>query len=308
MLVVNFCSYLTIRVSLQSQLHNLIITTGQIENCMNQYMRFVKHFLLLATPAIASSVLATSPSQAATFAFSSGNFNFTDFSQSPSATFSGTNANTLAIANGGAVAAFANANAKFVVAPPEASNSSLSLALGENRDYLGLAKSEATVIGKFDVAANTFFSFKFTGDLNLQTSIDNPPEENARASGDISFVLLDTASQKVLDFLSLAGSVITQGDSNFIATQNSDNVTLSHILEDHKFKKKQGFATASVEGSLQRSFNDNRSLALVEVKRNQARVQAPEPSTNLALLISSGLVGIVLRGKRKGNCVFVNSQ
>ena len=274
---------------------------------MKQYVRFVKHFLLLATPAIASSVLATSPSQAATFAFSSGNFNFTDFSQSPSATFSGTNANTLAIANGGTVAAFANADAKFVVAPPEASNSSLSVALGENRDYLGLAKSEATVIGKFDVAANTFFSFNFTGDLNLQTSIDNPPEENARASGDISFVLLDTASQKVLDFLSLAGSVITQGDSNFIATQNSDNVTLSHILEDHKFKQKQGFATASVEGSLQRSFNDNRSLALVEVKRNQARVQAPEPSTNLALLIS-GLVGVVLRGKRKGNCKSVDSQ
>ncbi len=275
---------------------------------MKQYVRFVKHFLLLATPAIASSVLATSPSQAATFAFSSGNFNFTDFSQSPSATFSGTNANTLAIANGGAVAAFAYANAKFVVAPPEASNSSLSVALGENRDYLGLAKSEATVIGKFDVAANTFFSFNFTGDLNLQTSIDNPPEENARASGDISFVLLDTASQKVLDFLSLAGSVITQGDSNFIATQNSDNVTLSHILEDHKFKKKQGFATASVAGSLQHSFNDNRSLALVEVKRNQARVQAPEPSTNLALLISSGLVGVLLRGKRKGNCKSVDSQ
>ena len=275
---------------------------------MKQYVRFVKHFLLLATPAIASSVLATSPSQAATFAVSSGNFNFTDFSQSPSATLSDTNTNTLAIANGGAVAAFANADAKFVVAPPEASNSSLSIALGENRDYLGLANSEATVIGKFDVAANTSFSFNFTGDLNLQTSIDNPPEENARASGDISFVLLDTASQKVLDFLSLAGSVITQGDSNFIATQNSDNVTLSNISEDHKFEQKQGFATASVEGSLQRSFDDKTSLALVEVKRTQARVQAPEPSTNLALVISSGLVGVILRGKRKGNCVFVNSQ
>ncbi len=71
----------------------------------------MKRFLLLLTSAIASSMLAALPSQAATFASSQGLFNFTNFSQSPFSVVTDTNTKTLAIAKSGMVNALANAQA-----------------------------------------------------------------------------------------------------------------------------------------------------------------------------------------------------
>jgi hypothetical protein len=267
---------------------------------MKQYQGFTKSFLLMLTPLIASSVLAASPSLAATFAISEGEVEFTRFSQSPSGTQTNTDTNTLAISDGGAVLADAFAEATFTVTPPTAFNSSSSLAFGEGLDFLGLAESEATVIGSFDVDANTPFSFDFTADLSLETSVDNPLEENARAAGDITFALVDNADNSIIDFLSLTGNLITAGDDDFIAYQNSDNITLNNPVTTSVFGGNQESATASIQGSLQRSFANTTSLTLIEVKSNQAKVTpVPESSTYLALVFSSGVIGIVLKNKRK---------
>ncbi|MBR8837222.1 MAG: PEP-CTERM sorting domain-containing protein [Stigonema ocellatum SAG 48.90 = DSM 106950] len=267
---------------------------------MKQYFRFVKCFLLLATPAIASSVLAMSPSQAATLALADANLEVINFSQSPSDTSVETITNTVTVAKNGIVGAMAVAEPTFIVAPPTASNSSLSQAFGQGTDYLGLAESEAKFLGFFDVNANTSFSFNFNANLNLQTSIDNPPGENARAAGNISLALLNTANNDMLDFFSLTGNVATPGDSNFIAFQNSDHVTLTNPpVTKSDFGGNQESATASVHGSLQRSFANETTLALVELKRTQARVVAPEPSTTLALLICGGVVGVALLKQRR---------
>ncbi len=266
---------------------------------MKQYQAFTKGFLLLLTPCIASSILAASPSQAATLARSEGVLEFTRFSQSPSGTGTATNTNTVTIANNGMVNAFANAEATFIVAPPTASNSSLSQAFGEGRNYLGLAESEATVIGNFDVDANTPFSFDFTSSLNLETSIDNPQAENARAAGDISLALLDTASNSTIDFFSLMGNLTTPGDDDFIVYQKSNNIALNNPLTTHDIGGNQEFARVSVQGSLQRYFDSKTSLSLIEVKRNQARVTAPEPSTCVALLFSCSVIGVASKGRRK---------
>lgn len=269
---------------------------------MKQYQEFTKRLLLLVTPVIASCVLASSPSKAATFAFSQGKANFTNFSQSPRGVGTNTDTNTLTIAKDGMVTALADANATFVVARPSASNSSLSIALGKGRDYLGLAESEATVIGFFDVGANTNFSFNFNANLNLQTKIDNPPAENARAAGDISFALLDTNNNSILDFFSVVGNLTTEGDDDFIAVQKSDNVTLKNQDINFNFGGKQEFAIASFDGSLQRYFGNQTNFALIEVKQNRATVKAPEPSTNLALILCGGVIGVVL-SRRKPTAV-----
>ena len=266
---------------------------------MKQYQAFTKGFLLLLTPCIASSILAASPSQAATLARSEGVLEFTRFSQNPSGTGTATNTNTVTIANNGMVNAFANAEATFIVAPPTASNLSLSLAFGEGRDYLGLAESEVTVIGNFDVDANTPFSFDFKSNLKLETSIDNSQAENARAAGDISLALLDTASNSTIDFFSLMGNLTTPGDDDFIAYQKSNNISLGNPVTTSNFGGNQESATASVQGFLQRYFDSKTSLTLIEVKRNQARVTAPEPSTCLALLFSCGVIGVASKGRRK---------
>jgi hypothetical protein len=269
---------------------------------MKQYKKFLQGILLLATPMVASSILATSPSQAATLAFSKGALNFTRFSQSPTATSTDTKA--LVIGTDKAMAtAFADAEATFIVSPPTASNSSLSLALGKGRDYLALAESEATVIGNFDVDANTNFSFDFLGNLRLATSIDNPPAENARAFGDISFALFDTNNNSLLDFFSVAGNLTTEGDDDFIAAQKSDNVTFINRGSNFNFGGKQEFIAASFGGSLQRYFPNQTNLTLIEVKRNQAIVKAPEPSTSLALILCGGVVSVILKRRRKTTAV-----
>lgn len=266
---------------------------------MKQHLRFIKDSLLVATLGIASSIVASSPSQAATFALSAGALQFTNFSQSPVGTRTVTNTNAIAIAQEGMVRAQANALATFIVAPPKASNFSISTAFGQGRDYLGLAESTAAVIGSFVVNANTTFAFDFSAALNLNTSIDNPPAENATASGDISFALVDTANNSILDFFSLVGNLTTTGDNDFIAFQESENVTLNNLVSTPNFGGNQESVTASVQGSLQRSFANQTNLTLVEVKRNQVRVTAPEPSTSLALLFCCGVIGVALKGRRK---------
>ncbi|MFH7028996.1 MAG: PEP-CTERM sorting domain-containing protein [Heteroscytonema crispum UTEX LB 1556] len=268
---------------------------------MKKYQQSIKQFLLLVTPFLASSVLAISPSRAATFAGSEGTFELTNFSQSPSSVSAETFADTLGISKGGTVTALAQSEAFFLQVPPQGFNSSLSLAFGENGNYLAQAESEATLIGIFDIKADTDFSFNFAGNLELLTSIDNPPGEKARASGDISFALFDIENNSALDFFSLAGNLTSEDDNDFIAYQKSENVTLSNLVSDSSFGGNQEFAIASADGFVKRYFTNNTSLALIEVKRNQVRVSAPEPSTVLALFFSCGVIGVALKRKRNSS-------
>lgn len=268
---------------------------------MKKYSKLLKKFLLLTTPVIASSVLFSTASQAATFAYSDGNVAFTDFSQSPSnvVTDRSTETLTLDVDGGGTVGAIAEAQAYFLIEPAVAVNSSLSAAFGQNQDYLGVAESEASVIGNFDVDANTNFSFDFFSNLELATSIDDSPKEKARVSGDISFALIDRESNDVLDFFNVVGNITTQGDNDFVAFQKSDNVTINQKFGAPGFGGLQEFLTVSIEGSLQRFFTNETSFSLVELKRNRARVTAPEPSSTLAFLLCSGFIGVALKRRHK---------
>jgi hypothetical protein len=250
---------------------------------------------------IAGTVLATSPSQAATFALSEGVLDFTKLSQDPLTVGTDTDTNTLAIATDSVVFTLANAEANFIVTPAKASNSSFSQALGEGAStYLGLTESEAQVIGNFVVDADKPFSFDFTTTLNLETSVDNPSlSEKATAFGDISFVLLDTANQSVLEFFNLAGNVSSLDNNDFIAFQKSENVTLNNPVTNSDFGGNQEFAQANVQGSLQRNFANQTNLTLIEVNKNKVRVEVPEPSISLALLFSCGIIGIALKGSKR---------
>ena len=269
---------------------------------MKKYSGLVKKFLLLTAPVIASSVLFSTPSKAATFAYSEGNSVFR-FDQSPSNVATDVSAETLAvdIDGGGMVGAIAQAQAFFLIEPAEALNSSLSAAFGQNQDYLGVAESEASVIGNFDVDANTNFSFDFLSNLELATSIDNPLQESAEVGGDISFALINRQSNDVLDFFNLAGNITTQGDNDFVAFQKSDNVTINQKFSAPGFGGLQEFLTVSIQGSLERFFTDETNLTLVEVKRNRARVtaKAPEPTSTLALLLCSGFIGMALKRRHE---------
>ncbi|MEH2377913.1 MAG: hypothetical protein V7K27_03265 [Nostoc sp.] len=264
---------------------------------MKQYIGVVKNFLLLATSAIASSMLATLPSQAATFSSAQTEVAFTRFNQSPSQTTTDVNTTAIVIAQNGILQALANAEGLFIVDPTEVSSSSLSEALGAGSNYLGLAESQAQVIGSFVVNPGTPFYFDFTATLNLLTAIDNPPAESAKATGAISFALVDTASQSILDIFSLIGNLSTPGNNDFLAIQYGGNLTFSNPVTNYNFGGQQEYATAYVQGSLQRSFANTTTVSLIELMSTGATVTAPEPSTNLGLLLSCGVIGFVFRGR-----------
>jgi hypothetical protein len=271
---------------------------------MKQRQGCINHLLLLVSPLIASSVLAVSPSQAATFALSEGLVEFTTFSQNPLEVLTEGETNTLAIAESGTVEALANVEATFITAAPTASNLSLSIALGEGRDFLGSAESEGRVVGEFAIDADVPFSFDFTADVTLETAIDNPVEESARAATDVSFVLLDTATSRVIEFFELIGHISTPGDRDFIAYQKSDNVTLSNSVASSDFEGNEEFASASIEGSLQSSFGNATTVALVQLQRNRSaaiRVTVAESCTNLVILFCFGVVGVVWNNRKMSN-------
>ncbi len=275
---------------------------------MKHYLQLTKQFLLVITPLLASSMLVTLPSRAATFASSEGKFQFTGFSQTPLRVVTSSDTSTSTIGESGSVIALAQAEAFFTQKfPAQAFNYSWSVARGENNAYLGEAESEASLLGVFNVKANSNFSFNFAGNLDLSTSIDNPSYENARASGEISFALFDTANDDILEFFSLSGNLITKGDGDFITYEKSDNVTLKNNLAPApSLGERQEFATASVQGFVKRTFASQTNLALIEVKKNKVMVKTPEPSTSLAFLLSCGVVGLVFKRKPQKTVIFVN--
>ncbi|MEL6165496.1 MAG: PEP-CTERM sorting domain-containing protein [Cyanobacteria bacterium J06628_3] len=269
---------------------------------MNEKNSLTQKFFLVAAPFFAASIMGVSPSEAATFASSTSEFEFNNFSQAPSTveTFTDTNALPQVFGEDGIAKTQVNADAIFVQVPPRfGANFNLSKASGDGQNYSALAESESRIIGNFEVQANTIFSFDFLTDFNLATSIDDLPSENARASGDISFFLLDTENNTVLDSFNLAGSLVTKGDSDFVELQASDNLTLDEPFINTNFGGLQESLEVSLSGSYKRSFANLTNLALIESKRNIALAKSPEPSTGLALLLSSSFIGVALRRRRK---------
>lgn len=262
---------------------------------IQQYLRLVNKFLLIVSPVLAGSVLLTSPSEAATFALSEGELIFTNFSQSPRTTLTDTNTNALVVSDDNNVFTQGEAIAFFGGTPTEALNFSSSVARGENTAYLGLAESEATIKGIFDINQDSIFSFDFATNLNLATSVDRPGRESASASGGLFFALFDVQENTLLDYFSLAGDLTKQGDNNFVGYENEGNVILNHANTDYDFVGNQKFATADVDGYVKRYFTHPTTLALVQVKSNEVMVSTPEPSIIVGLIFSTGLIGVVLR-------------
>ncbi len=257
---------------------------------------------------MATSLTATSapisPNQAATFAYSQGELNFTNFSETFSTIERQNHADTFPDAKGGIVEA-QNIHAEINVTekPPSVSTSALSQAFGDSKDYSGTAKTQAKIIGNFDVDAGKVFSFDFSATLDLRTRINDPKVQNAKASGDISFQLFDTTDipkqnlpdflssllsddtansiqKSPLDFFSLKGNLNTLGNNDSISNEKSQNLRLTSGEKKFIVGGTQEFAKDAVKGSFKRSFNKATNLTLIALRSSQAIVTASEhPST-----------------------------
>ena len=263
---------------------------------------------LLATPLVTSLSVGIAPSSAATIAGSAAEVAIDNFSHTPTYTGTSTNTNTQAIANSGAVISQANAEAFFISNCHEllAANLSQSGVIGSGNNYSGLAQSQATVIGDFFIDAEETFSFNFQTFLALLTSVDNPQSERARANGSISFWVINTVTNILLDSFQFASDLDSSGGiylSGF-ASQSFKPTNINFNL------MAQGSTATSLlytSGVYSRTFNSATNLTLVEFKKNIAEAEAvPEPNTVLATAIFLGL--FVMQRKNKKQMSEVTSK
>ncbi|KKD34601.1 MAG: hypothetical protein WAN66_14015 [Limnoraphis robusta] len=256
------------------------------------------NLVLGSIPVLATLTVTSSPSIAATFASSSANAFLHSFSHAPSSVGTLTDGEVFTLSTDGSVYASADSNAFFAQIHPFAFNSSFALAEGDGQKYVGIAESEAAVIGRqFYIEAGSTFSFDFLSSLELETSIEKPPGEAAIAQGNISFFLFDDSTQKPIDFLTISGRLETAGNDDFFEVQASDGFNFLLDYSEQEFGGNQEFITAEYLGEFSRYFSEDTSLTLVEVKTNAVLVKAPEPSSFVAFFIF-GVTGVALR-KRK---------
>jgi len=160
-------------------------------------------------------------------AISTENFIFTDFNQPLVATRTATDTNSFVFSKEDSVLAEANANAFFGLSPIVNQNVGIGTltteAIGKGTSF-GVAEGSATVAGIFFVRAGETFSFKFSGYLQMSTSLQNAATQAANTVGRIAFGVYDVTCKPVrLDFLELTGSLDTPGNRDFLSFRISSS-------------------------------------------------------------------------------------
>jgi hypothetical protein len=268
-----------------------------------------KCFLAVATSAIASSLIAIAPSQAATLSSSRASFKLDNFSISPQevSTFSNTNTNAVSLTGKGKSQSDAKANANFIsdltnTKNTFATNNSFSEVSGEGKDYFALGEGFAQVNGlSFLVGEGETLSFDFQGLLNLETSIDNPEIENATADGSIFFAIFDQESGETLDFFKVAGNISTPNNQDNFNIESSQNIFFNPNGKSTttNFGGNQESAQANIGGFYSRKFTQSKTLGLVEFKSTRSRVSVPEPENAYFVFLGGFTLLIVAKRKAK---------
>ncbi|MEG3900428.1 PEP-CTERM sorting domain-containing protein [Microcoleus sp. B4-C5] len=248
---------------------------------------------LLATPLVTSLSVGIAPSRAATLAGSAAAVTIDNFSHTPTDTGTSTNTKTQTIANSGAAISQAKAEAFFISNCHEllATNLSQSEVIGSGTNYFGVAQSQAAVIGDFSINARETFSFTVQTILHLFTSVSNPQSERASALGSISFSLIDTVSNILLESFELGLGLHSfkapelSVSYNLAGNFNPTQINFAFLAEGNT--KSLSLYTSGVYS---RTFDSTTNLRLVEVKNNMAVAQSqplseaepvPEPTTIL---------------------------
>lgn len=314
-----------------SLIPNLVLSGGDVDNDseldVNETWRFTGSLTVTQDTVNASIGSALEESFAA--AFSDAIFAFSNFSHSPATVRTSTDTDTLAVAgNGGTALAVAEANAAIsdfassessqgepdADRPVESDDRSEEQEIpsegGDNPttganiisnettvtglNAAGLAQSDASVLGVFEINSGETFSFEFEGGLVLQTTVGNPLFSNAAADSLVFFEVLDDRSLEAdpLDFLAIAGQVVND-PSDPSADVNGDFLDLDasdHIIFDDDetggqidFEGPEQSAVATVKGSYRKTFDTDTVVTLVEAKVGSA-VAETDPQEGLPIV------------------------
>ncbi|WP_413165423.1 hypothetical protein ACL6C3_03615 [Capilliphycus salinus ALCB114379] len=250
----------------------------------------------------ATLTLTASPSLAYTFARSAIQGYLDWFSHDPLSVETFTDEDTFTFATNGSVDASAAtiANFNIEIPPTSARNFSEAETSGFGQEYIGIAKTEAAVIGHdFFIEAGETFSFSFASRFQLEVASNSPVGKNAIGEGDISVFLFENSTEEMIDFFSISGRIETAGNNDFFEINGSDNfIPSTAFTTDRDYGHNLKLMGGLYFGDFSRYFDEDTYLTLVEVKNTYAMVKAPEPSSFIALFVFGGVTGVALK-KRK---------
>lgn len=286
------------------------------------HSKFGKKLILQVSPIVATSLLATSPALAATFASSFGELTFTNFNQESAAFEAINDGNASAETNADdSIADFRNfSETNAEPTPLDISNIAESLAFGEGSSYEAFAETMPRFFANFDVKSNETLSFDFITVLDLEATVDKPGIETATAAGDIAFYLLDTTGSSpesrfdflnstqlepnlinqdnILEYFTLAANIDALGRIDSFDNTKSKNINLtsdfsfSNVEEINDSGRSQAISTSIFEGSLERFFERDSNVTLLAFKNTKSNVKVPEPATNIWSVLFAGLVAL----------------
>jgi len=295
------------------------------------YSKFGKKLILQVSPIVATSLLASSPSLAATFAGSFGELTFTNFNQENAAfeAINDGNASTATNADD-SIADFRNfSETNAEPTPLDISNIAESLTFGEGSNYSASAETMPRFFANFDVSRNDTLSFDFTTIVDLEAAVDKPGVETASASGDIAFYLLDTtgisaenrfnflnstqldsnqiSQNSILEYFTLAANIDALGKIDLFNNTKSQNINItsdfsfSNVEEIGDLGRSRAISTSLFEGSVERFFEEDRNVTLLAFKNTKSNVKVPEPTTSLWSVLFAGLVALGTKIIKKAN-------
>lgn len=288
------------------------------------YSTFGKKVILQVSPFVATSMLASSPTLAATFAGSFGELTFTNFNRENAAFEAINDANTSAETNADdSIVNFRNfSETNAEPTPLEISNVAESLIFGQGSAYSASAETMPRFLANFDVSRNDTLSFDFTTILDLEASVDKPGVETANAAANIAFYLLDTtgistenrfdflnstqleplqiSQNNILEYFTLSANIDALGKIDFFNHTKSKNIDISSdfsysdVEEIGDLGRNRAISTSINKGSVKRFFDIDRNVTLLAFKNTKSNVKVPEPGTSLwsalfALLITLGI-------------------
>ncbi|AFY55425.1 hypothetical protein Riv7116_2944 [Rivularia sp. PCC 7116] len=286
------------------------------------YSKFGKKLILQVSPIVATSVLATSPALAATFAASFGDLTFTNFNQENAAFEAINDANASNETNADdSIADFRNfSETNAEPTPLDISNIAESLVFGEGSSYHAFAETMPRFFANFDVSSNETLSFDFTTILDLEAAVDKPGIETASAAGDIAFYLLDTtgispesrfdfldstqldsnkiSQNSILEYFTLAANIDALGKIDFFNHTKSQNINLtsdfssSAVEEVGDSGRSRAISTSLFEGSVERFFERDRNVTLLAFKNTKSNVKVPESGTSFWSVLYAGLIAL----------------
>lgn len=247
---------------------------------------------LLATPLVIGLTVGIAPISAAIIAGSAAAVTIYNFSHRPNETGTVTNTYTQTTANSGSVISEATADTVFISNSHEllAANLSQTKVQGDGNNYSSLAQTQAAVIGDFEIDAAETFPLNFQTVLDFLTSVDNRQSERARARDSISFSLINTVTNILLDSFQVASGLDSSSGYYFnLSVTNSFYPTANFNFLAEGIAAKSLLYTSGVYS---RTFDSATNLRLVEVNNNIADAEAEavaEPNTVLGTAIFLGL-------------------